>query len=70
MFTSRQIISASKLIKNFTEISKDVSTNPQAILITQKSRASLVLVDAETYEQLLYQHYENAMAASSDDLYE
>jgi hypothetical protein len=53
VFTSKQVIPAAKMIKQFSLISKLLSVNPQALLIMQKSRDSLVLVNAEIFEELL-----------------
>jgi hypothetical protein len=58
MFTSQQILTASRLVKDFTAISKLLEKEAQALLITQKSRKPLVLVDAEVYEEMLYRIYD------------
>ena len=53
MFKASQIISATKLIKNFRAITKELQTIPQALLITQKSYEPLVLVNAQIFEDLV-----------------
>ncbi len=54
MFRLGQIISATELIRNFKDISKYLYTSPQALLITQKSKEHLVLVNAEVFQDLLH----------------
>lgn len=53
MFRSNQIISATTLIKKFSDIALDLKYRPQAVLITQKSGLKLVLLNVEIYEELL-----------------
>ncbi len=53
MFRSSQIITGTKLIKNFTKIVRELGEEPRAILITTKSNEKLVILNAELYEELL-----------------
>jgi hypothetical protein len=53
MFKNTQVLTATKLLKNFSEISKYLHHKPQALLITQKSRENLVLVNADIFQDLL-----------------
>jgi hypothetical protein len=69
MFTSKQVIPAAKMIKQFSLISKLLSIQPQALLITQKSRESLVLVNAEIFEELLQLRLDLHAASEADCLH-
>lgn len=53
MFKSKQILSATELIRNFKQIGRHLESAPQALLITQKSGEHLTLVNAEIFEDLL-----------------
>jgi hypothetical protein len=64
MFKARQIISPHKLIKNFGTIVKELSVNPQAILITPKRGDKLVLVNVDIFEDL-FDFRSNAAIESS-----
>lgn len=55
MFTTKQIFTATTLMKNFSKISEQLREHPQACLITQKSGDFLVLVSAEIFENLMEQ---------------
>ena len=56
MFRSYQIMTATKLLKNFPRV---LSKEQQAILIITKSEDNFVLLNAELYEELLNLKYEN-----------
>jgi hypothetical protein len=66
MFTSKQVIPAAKIFKQFSLILKLLSIQPQALLITQKSRDSLVLVNAEIFEELLQLRFDLHTASDAD----
>jgi len=68
MFSSDQITTATNIIKHFNRWSKELQKNPQALLITQKSRDALVLVNARIYESLLESHYHNAIRRGENSL--
>lgn len=53
MFKSNQIIPATKLMKNFRYFAQRLKREPQSLLITQKGNKSLVLVNAEMFEDLV-----------------
>jgi len=53
MFKSPQVITSNVLRKRFADISRELEYEPQAVLITQKNRGKLVLVNAEIFEDLL-----------------
>ena len=53
MFRINQIIAATNLLKNFTQIIRELSYHEQAILITTKSQPKFVFLNAQLYEELL-----------------
>ncbi len=53
MFRLGQIFTATELIKNYREITKLLSVQPQALLITHKDGERFVFVNAELFENLL-----------------
>ena len=53
MFRVGQIITSTKLIKNFSRIATHIFSYPQAILITHRSGRHLVLMDAELFDQMM-----------------
>ncbi|MCB0325039.1 MAG: hypothetical protein KDD69_15755 [Bdellovibrionales bacterium] len=58
MFRSNQVLCATKLIRQFARISQELQDDPQALLITQKGKDPLVLVNAEIFEDLLHRRFE------------
>ncbi len=58
MFTTNQIVNATKLAKEFSRIAQHLQKNPQALLITRKNGEYLVLVNADIFENLLRFQYE------------
>lgn len=62
MFQANQIISATQLIRNFSGISEYIERYPQPLLITQKSKQHLVLIDADTFEELLSYKFKSSGA--------
>ena len=65
MFSSKHLITASKLQRNFSEIANRLEEQPQALLIVQKSKNPLVLVNADIYEDLVKRVY-GMLSANSD----
>lgn len=53
MFTSNQVITATSLVKNFRKFALLLRGDPQALLITQRGKDPLVLVNASVFEELL-----------------
>jgi hypothetical protein len=66
MFKASQVMTAGTLRKHFVAIVRDLEYEPKAILITQRKRGKLVLVNAEIFEDLLYRNFK----ASDKDDYE
>jgi PHD/YefM family antitoxin component YafN of YafNO toxin-antitoxin module len=69
MFRSEQIITATQMIKKFNTLSQELQNNPQAMLITQKSKDPLVLVSAKIYESLLENCCYNTMRRGENPFY-
>lgn len=69
MFRSQQIITATDLIKNFKLLSKALAEEPQALLVTQKSKEPLVLVNASIYEGLIEESAYNVMRRGENPYY-
>lgn len=53
MFTTDQILTATKLLRNFPRFSRLLQREPQALLITQKGGNHVVLVSAEMFQDLV-----------------
>ena len=53
MFKSHQVISVSALIRHFGYYARRLNQDPQALLVMQKGRENLVLVNAGIFEDLL-----------------
>lgn len=66
MFKASHVITAGTLRKHFVGIVRDLEYEPKAILITQRKRGKLVLVNAEIFEDLLYRRF-NADAGNDFD---
>jgi PHD/YefM family antitoxin component YafN of YafNO toxin-antitoxin module len=50
MFRHHQIFTRSRIQKDFQKISKMIEKEPQALLITQKGRKSLVILPEEVFD--------------------
>lgn len=68
MYNSKQILSGTKLIKNFRSITSHLRKEPQALLITQKSGDSLVLVNAEIFEDLVHFRHQATIAGCNEHI--
>ena len=53
MFSCRQILTSSDLLRNFRAIARNLAEEPQALLITRKNRKHLVLASAQIFENLV-----------------
>ena len=53
MFKLGQILTTTQLIRNFHRVTQELKTDPQPVLITQRSGYHLVLVNAEIFEELM-----------------
>ena len=61
MFRIGQIITPTKLIRNFSRIADHLAQYPQALLILQRSGQHLLLMDAELFDQMMERtHAESA----------
>ena len=65
MFTVNQIITSTKLQRQFSKIANAISEKPQAFLITREKGRHMVLVDAEIFGDLMEFKY-SAYFSSSD----
>lgn len=72
MFLSRQVLSATSLIKNFRLWSATLSKEPQALLVVRKGSEPLVLVNASIFEGLAAFHQEcrGSSASAGVDVWE
>ena len=58
MFTTDNIISASKLRKNFSDIARKIAEREVPFLVSQKNGKYLVLLEAQAFEDLVkFQRY-------------
>ena len=53
MFHIGQILTPTKLLKNFRRIANHLANYPQALLILQRSGKHLVLMDAELFDKMM-----------------
>ena len=67
MFKAHQILTPHKLIKNFGSVVMEMTSRPQAILITPKRGEKLVLVNADIFEDLMeFRHSLNESSGARD----
>ena len=62
MFTVNQIVTSTKLQREFSKIAKAISQEPQAFLITREKGRHMVIVDAEMFNDLMEFKYINYYA--------
>ena len=55
MFTTRNIVTATRLVKNFAQYSRHVRQSGEALLISQKGNQYVVLVNVEMFEDFVEQ---------------
>lgn len=53
MFRVGQIITPTKLIRNFSRIANHIVSYPQAVLITHRNGKHLVLMDAQLFDRMM-----------------
>jgi hypothetical protein len=53
MFDLGNILTSTQLIRGYRKILSELEREPQALLITQRNGAHMVLVNAEIFEELL-----------------
>lgn len=53
MFRIDQIMSATQFIRGFRSVAKFLATNPEPILITQRSGRFIVVMDAQFFDGLM-----------------
>ena len=53
MFTVNQIVTSTKLQREFSKIAKAIAQEPQAFLITREKGRHMVIVDAEIFNDLM-----------------
>ncbi|MCO6432333.1 MAG: hypothetical protein J5J00_15875 [Deltaproteobacteria bacterium] len=58
MFTSDRVLTATRMRKYFSSIARRIRKEGMPFLVTQKGNKSLVLVEADRFEELVHFQYE------------
>ena len=67
MFRIDQIITASQFIRHFREIARHLSESDEPLLITQKNKDFLVVMNGDFFEGLLSAHSKAATLQDSNN---